>query len=145
MNDATKNMVSARYCKSRIYPDAIVHTETDECLVPVQQFYNNILEKSIVSYGNDLTVSQASSVSPHYALQSMKTAGSISSSDISFHAISQTPLLLGPTQPQPSTAQHPSYLSLSISTSKTTLAVSDMAKPDSSRRRGNNALHTCQI
>ena len=46
MNNATKNMVSARYQKSGICSDAIGHAAPNERLILARRFYNKILGKS---------------------------------------------------------------------------------------------------
>ena len=52
MNNDIKVMELVRAYKFRIYPDATRQTKIDERLILAQQFYNKILEKSIVSYQN---------------------------------------------------------------------------------------------
>ena len=48
-------MELARAYKFRIYPDATRQEEIDKRLILAQQFYNNILERSIASYRNGKT------------------------------------------------------------------------------------------
>ncbi len=55
MDGYIRNMEMKRAYRFRIYPDATRRAEIDERLILAQQFYNKILERSIISYQNKKT------------------------------------------------------------------------------------------